>query len=56
MHGASMDSFDIDEKFDAVVCLFPPIGYTSDLSGAIGWMASHLNPGGVLFRRTMVEA
>ena len=48
VHGASMDSFDIDERFDAVVCLFSSIGYTSDLPGAIGSMARHLNPGGVL--------
>jgi len=48
VHGASMDSFDLDEKFDAVVCLFSSIGYTSDLSGAICSMARHLNPGGVL--------
>ena len=43
-----MDSFDIDERFDAVVCLFSSIGYTGDLPGAIGSMARHLNPGGVL--------
>jgi SAM-dependent methyltransferase len=48
MHLASMDSFDIDERFDAVVCLFSSIGYTGDLLGAIGSMARHLNPGGVL--------
>lgn len=48
VHGASMDSFDIDERFDAVVCLFSSIGYTGDLPGAIGSMAHHLNPGGVL--------
>jgi ubiquinone/menaquinone biosynthesis C-methylase UbiE len=48
VHGASMDSFDIDERFDAVVCLFSSIGYASDLPGAIGSMARHLNPGGVL--------
>jgi SAM-dependent methyltransferase len=43
-----MDAFDIGERFDAVVCLFSSIGYTSDLPGAIGSMARHLNPGGVL--------
>jgi ubiquinone/menaquinone biosynthesis C-methylase UbiE len=48
VHGASMDSFDLDERFDAVVCLFSSIGYTSDLTGAVGSMARHLNPGGVL--------
>jgi len=48
VHLASMESFDIGERFDAVVCLFSSIGYTSDLPGAIGSMARHLNPGGVL--------
>jgi ubiquinone/menaquinone biosynthesis C-methylase UbiE len=48
VHGASMDSFDIDERFDAVVCLFSSIGYTGDLPGAVRSMARHLNPGGVL--------
>jgi len=48
VHGASMDSFDIGERFDAVVCLFSSIGYSNDLPGAISSMAHHLNPGGVL--------
>jgi ubiquinone/menaquinone biosynthesis C-methylase UbiE len=48
VHLASMDSFDIGERFDAVVCLFSSIGYSNDLPGAIGSMARHLNPGGVL--------
>jgi ubiquinone/menaquinone biosynthesis C-methylase UbiE len=48
VHLASMDSFDIDDRFDAVVCLFSSIGYASDLPSAIGSMARHLNPGGVL--------
>jgi ubiquinone/menaquinone biosynthesis C-methylase UbiE len=48
VHSASMDSFDIGERFDAVVCLFSSIGYSGDLPGAIGSMARHLNPGGVL--------
>jgi SAM-dependent methyltransferase len=33
VHGASMDSFDIDGKFDAVVCLFSSIGYTKRRAG-----------------------
>jgi ubiquinone/menaquinone biosynthesis C-methylase UbiE len=48
VHAASMDSFDIGERFDAVVCLFSSIGYSGDLPGAIASMARHLNPGGVL--------
>jgi ubiquinone/menaquinone biosynthesis C-methylase UbiE len=48
VHAGSMDSFDIGERFDAVVCLFSSIGYSRDLPGAIGSMARHLKPGGVL--------
>ena len=48
VRAASMDSFDIGERFDAVVCLFSSIGYSRDLPGAIGSMARHLKPGGVL--------
>jgi SAM-dependent methyltransferase len=48
VHGGPMESFDLDERFDAVVCLFSSIGYTSDLPGAIGSMARHLNPGGIV--------
>ena len=48
VHRASMDSFEVEERFDAVVCLFSSIGYTSDLPGAIRSMARHLNTGGVL--------
>lgn len=29
VHCASMDSFELDERFDAVVCLFSSIGYTA---------------------------
>ena len=43
-----MDSFDLGKQFDAVVCLFSSIGYSNDLPGAIGAMARHLSPGGIL--------
>jgi hypothetical protein len=43
-----MDSFGLGKQFDAVVCLFSSIGYSNDLRGAIGAMASHLSPGGIL--------
>jgi len=43
-----MDAFGIGETFDAVVRLFSSIGYTGDLSGAIGSMAGHPSPGGIL--------
>jgi SAM-dependent methyltransferase len=41
----------LDNRFDAVICLFSSIGYMSDteeLTSAITAMADHLNPGGVL--------
>jgi SAM-dependent methyltransferase len=48
VHCASMDAFDLDRRFDAVVCLFSSIGYSGDLNGAVGSMARHLTPDGVL--------
>lgn len=50
-HQADMRQFDIGEQFDAVTCLFSSIGYVRDQDGldaAIGSMARHLAPGGVL--------
>lgn len=46
-----MTDLDLGHKFDAVVCLFSSIGYLKDtdqLDSAVGSMADHLNPGGVL--------
>ncbi len=46
-----MISFDLGRKFDVVVSLFSSIGYTKTLemmTQAIGCMAEHLHPGGVL--------
>ncbi len=48
---ADMRTLALDKRFDAVVCLFSSIGYmrdTTELGAAIGAMAGHLNPGGVL--------
>ena len=48
---ADMRSFDLDQRFDAVVCLFSAIGHLStveDLNAAVATMARHLSPGGVL--------
>jgi SAM-dependent methyltransferase len=45
-----MRTFDIGQKFDAVVCLFSSIGYmgsAKDLNRAVCAMSSHLRPGGV---------
>jgi SAM-dependent methyltransferase len=46
-----MRSFDLGRRFDAVTCLFSSVGYLADaheLEAAIGRMAAHLEPGGVL--------
>jgi hypothetical protein len=48
---ASMTSFDLGQRFDAVTCLFSSIGYTASIEGlraATRAMAAHLNPGGIL--------
>jgi ubiquinone/menaquinone biosynthesis C-methylase UbiE len=48
---ADMRAFDLGRRFDAVVSLFSGIGYLADLAdleAAIGAMARHLEPGGVL--------
>jgi SAM-dependent methyltransferase len=50
-HEGDMRDFDLGKTFDAVTCLFSSIGYMTgldDLHRAIGAMARHLNPGGVL--------
>jgi SAM-dependent methyltransferase len=46
-----MRTFDLDRRFDAIVCLFSSIGYMSsreDLHAAVVRMASHLASGGTL--------
>jgi dTDP-3-amino-3,4,6-trideoxy-alpha-D-glucopyranose N,N-dimethyltransferase len=51
IHAADMRELRIDREFDAVSCMFGPIGYMSDeteLRAAIRRMATHLVPGGVL--------
>jgi SAM-dependent methyltransferase len=51
LHEADMTAFDLDKRFDAVVCMFSSIGYvrTEDrLRSATASMARHLEPGGVL--------
>lgn len=48
VQSADMDDFDLGRQFDAVLCLFSSIGYSSDLDGAVQSMARHLNPDGVL--------
>ncbi len=50
-HQGDMRAFRIDDRFDAVVCLFGSIGYVETYAGlqqAIANMRRHLSPGGVL--------
>lgn len=48
VHVGNMDNFDLGERFDAVICLFSAIGYSRNLPAAIGSMAHHVAPGGIL--------
>jgi SAM-dependent methyltransferase len=51
IHAADMRDFRLDREFDAVSCMFGPIGYMADdtqLHAAIRCMAAHLVVGGVL--------
>jgi SAM-dependent methyltransferase len=55
---ADMRDFDLQRRFDAVVCLFSGIGYLTeeaDLRRAIATMAAHLEPGGVLMIEGWIE-
>jgi SAM-dependent methyltransferase len=48
---ADMADFDLGRRFDAVTCLFSSVGYLATverLRAAVGAMARHLEPGGVL--------
>jgi SAM-dependent methyltransferase len=50
-HTGDMRTFRLEDRFDAVVCLFSSIGYMTtdeDLRAAVKTMAEHLVPGGVL--------
>jgi ubiquinone/menaquinone biosynthesis C-methylase UbiE len=50
-HQGDMMAFDLGKQFDIITCLFSAIGYATsleDLRRAIGAMAHHLLPGGVL--------
>ncbi|MEU4532809.1 class I SAM-dependent methyltransferase [Micromonospora ureilytica] len=51
VHVGDMRDFELGRTYDAAVCLFSAIGYlvtVDDLNAAIGCMARHLVPGGVL--------
>jgi SAM-dependent methyltransferase len=58
LHEADMTTFDLGRRFDAVTCLFSSIGYVGTVEGlraAIGAMARHLEPGGVLIIEPWLE-
>ncbi len=51
VHAGDMRDFDLDRQFDAVTCLFTAIAYletVAEMRVAVGTMARHLTPGGVL--------
>lgn len=51
LHRADMRDFDLGRSFDVVTCLFSSIGYAqtdAELDKAVGTMARHLSPSGVL--------
>ena len=46
-----MSGFELNRRFDAVICMFSSIGYLDDagqLNSALRCFAEHLNPGGVI--------
>ena len=48
---ADMRTFDLGRRFDVVTCLFSSVAYgetEADLDAAVGRMAAHLAPGGVV--------
>ncbi len=50
-HAADMQTFELETRYDVITCLFSSIGYMTthdDLHRAIGRMADHLVPGGLL--------
>jgi SAM-dependent methyltransferase len=51
LHQGDMIDFDLGREFDVITCLFSSIGYVRTLDNlykAIGTMADHLLPGGLL--------
>jgi SAM-dependent methyltransferase len=41
-------TLDLGRRFDVVTCLFSSIAYVADLAGAVGRLAAHVGPGGVV--------
>lgn len=51
LHQGDMANFDLGQRFDVVMCLFSSVAYTrtpDGLAAAIGTMARHLEPAGLL--------
>jgi SAM-dependent methyltransferase len=51
VHAGEVRDFQLERRYDSAICMFSSIGYMRDageLARAIGRMAAHLNPGGVL--------
>ncbi|MEV4754169.1 class I SAM-dependent methyltransferase [Micromonospora sp. NPDC049559] len=51
VHAGDMRDFQLDRTFDAVCCMFTAIAYVgglADMRNAVGAMARHLVPGGVI--------
>jgi SAM-dependent methyltransferase len=51
LHEADMRTLDLGRSFDAVICLFSSIGYVTEpaeMRSAVGRLAAHVAPGGVL--------
>jgi ubiquinone/menaquinone biosynthesis C-methylase UbiE len=54
----NMKSFRLDEKFDAVICLFSSIAYMKnekEMAEVISTFYDHLNPGGITIIETFVD-
>ena len=51
LHQTDMRTLDLGRSFDTVICLFSSIGYVTDpaeMRSAVGRLAAHVAPGGVL--------
>ena len=58
IHEGDMTGFDLGRRFDVVTCLFSSIGYVRTLArlrAAVGAMARHLEPGGLLVVEPWIE-
>lgn len=57
-HCGSMTEFDLNKRYDAVVCLFSAVGHLKTverLNLAVSRMANHLRPGGILIIEPWID-